>query len=188
MGRIAGSAVALTEPPPPLVSDRRAREIPSLKWGVPGDTWKYRRSDAKATPQTSRISPYQLTVPDDPILRVRESGIRKGDIVNLRAAIGGLGLAAALVVAPSLVPTDAPVPSALKAEPASAGVWDCISVARNTFRVTGGDFSAALRAGRSVPGCGDTLSSGICWTSRQWWGGGARWTISQITGGRYSTC
>jgi hypothetical protein len=76
----------------------------------------------------------------------------------------------------------------LKVTEASASPPNCISVARNTIAVYRGDLGATRQALRNVPGCGDTLSDGVCWASRQWWGGGARATVWAATGGRYTRC
>jgi hypothetical protein len=77
---------------------------------------------------------------------------------------------------------------AFTAPAANASVGNCISYGKYLFAVTGGNFGATIGALRNTPGCGDTLSSAVCWVSRQWWGGGARWVIGEITNGRYHTC
>ena len=46
----------------------------------------------------------------------------------------------------------------------------------------------ALIAGVRARGCGDWIANSICWTSRQWWGGGARWIVGAATAWRYNTC
>ena len=68
------------------------------------------------------------------------------------------------------------------------GAWDCYSLAKNLVAQAGGNFYAGFQAARNVSGCGGFLSWGICWTSHQWWGSGARWLIGWITNGRYATC
>ena len=101
-------------------------------------------------------------------------------------------LAGLLFAGMGLVSPDAPLPSPLKAEAASASVSDCVRVARHVFTVYTGSLSAklraALRAFASTSGCSSTLVNSICSASRQWWGFPARAIVRLITGGRYSTC
>lgn len=106
----------------------------------------------------------------------------------LRTALLVPAVAGALFAGPSLIPSDAPVPSIIKADTASAAPSHCIKVARNTLAVTRGNFPAAIAALRATGGCGDTLSDGICSASRQWWGSWARATVRAVTGGQYSRC
>ena len=101
--------------------------------------------------------------------------------------IAGLFLAGTVAL-----PQDAPVPGPFKAQEANAGAWDCVTVARNAFRVATGSpstkFTAFLRALRSASGCGTSAAASICYASNKWWGGWARTLISWATGGYYSRC
>lgn len=101
-------------------------------------------------------------------------------------------LAMAMFAGTAMVSPSAPIPSALKAEPAHASVSDCVKVARNTFAVYAGTPSqklrAALRALASTSGCSTTLVNAICSASRQWWGYAARAIVRLVTWGKYSTC
>jgi hypothetical protein len=97
-------------------------------------------------------------------------------------------MTAVAFTAPALVPSDAPVPQVLKVSEAHAAPLHCINVAKHTLAVTRGNLGAARNALRNTRGCGDTLSDGICWASRQWWGHGARATVWAVTGGRYTRC
>lgn len=69
------------------------------------------------------------------------------------------------------------------------GMFDCVDIGRGI-----GGFVAtrhpyfAMRAAVATRGCGTWMADSICWTSRQWWGGGARWIVSAITWGHYSRC
>ncbi len=89
-------------------------------------------------------------------------------------------------------PQGASVPQELKAQEASAGAWDCVSVAKNAFQVVAGSpatkFAAFLRALRSANGCGTSVASYICSSSHKWHGGWARTLIRWATGGHYSRC
>ena len=109
-------------------------------------------------------------------------------MTRLRLILAVFGLAFALVAGSALLPQQAPVPSALKAQPAAAPVTDCVNVARSTYQVTRGNLWAALDAYRNTAGCGGTTASAICYASNQWWGGWARWVVSTITSGQYTRC
>lgn len=82
-------------------------------------------------------------------------------------------------------PTTTRVAEAAVTLPTSWG--DC----RRLSGIAGTPFQK-VRAALSIPGCVGTAGNGsadaICWTSRQWWGGGARWVVLMITNGRYDRC
>jgi hypothetical protein len=68
-------------------------------------------------------------------------------------------------------------------------LMNCINLQRATaaFVATRIPYFA-LRAGALAQGCGTWIADQICWTSRQWYGGGARWIVSMVTQGHYSRC
>ena len=70
---------------------------------------------------------------------------------------------------------------------ARASVWDCINIGKNlNIRIL--NPATLINTIRRIPGCGDFLAANICWQTHQWWGGGARWLVSQITRGATSRC
>lgn len=89
-------------------------------------------------------------------------------------------------------------PSAVAAPSTSDGV--CIEALRTAYR--DGKVIAQLPQGRWIvvgagaticgwmlgASAGDKLAEGICWASRQPWGGGARGFVSVATSGRYQVC
>src|SRR5207247_1104031 len=102
--------------------------------------------------------------------------------------LGILAISSALLLAPTIIPADAPVPPMVGAEAANSSAIDCLNIADSIHGVTGGSPGGVNRLGRAVGGCVSTARSATCWASREWWGGFARWVIRRVTGGRYSTC
>lgn len=109
-----------------------------------------------------------------------------------KSLAAGLVASVLLVGGSALLTPTASAPGFLKPQEASAATWDCVSVARNAFRVMAGSvgakFVAFVRALRSSGGCGATAAATLCWVSRQWWGGWARTLVRWATYGKYSTC
>lgn len=79
--------------------------------------------------------------------------------------------------------------AAAPAPAAASNPWACVTLGRNLvgFASTANPW-LAFNAARRVPGCGAFNANAICWTSRQWWGHGARAIVSFATWGRYSRC
>lgn len=102
--------------------------------------------------------------------------------------VAGLALAFGLLAAPVVIPSDAPVPQALKAGTAEAKPKHCKKLAKKTAEVSRGKLTSAPEAFRNTKGCGDTLSDKLCEASRKKNGEWARKMVRTITRGESSTC